>query len=422
MHAKNLLEAAPSLTSVQKVSDRLESELSAYCVKSSTLAAAMADDQELPPGNTEVEAILALWKRKKHEKLHIRYVAAGSNVDEWVEFKPINGPEHCRAIFRRIKHLAEECRKHVVERFESKKVWAHIGIFDLEFAYAPGPFQNAVWEIGSYLNLETEPLIEEMRIAFSIRTVLLKEGKFKTAESLWLATLKDLKSQDRCFLAQKMISAFLLAPSQAATCERAFADATQLQKTLGKDTSTQTLHDYMIVSSAGPSPEQAAADGFLAKCTNKFMEKERRVANMMNHDTRKRGRAVLQRKRKPRSDIGSKRPNYKRRRIHAGLRAQPTARLLTRECGEVLEMAEAPEGVAWNTHGIFEPLEERKTGKDVPSDSDWCGEKGACALAVVSFNHCKQRSRLHTKYMIDLCTGLPTAMHYFSWRWGRPLG
>ena len=80
-------------------------------------------------------------------------------------------------------------------------------------------------------------------------------------------------------------------------------------------------------------------------------------------NTRKNGKVVLQRKRKQRSDVGTKRPAYKRKRIHAALRAQPTARFLSRDKGEVLEMAEAPDGVSmehtWHFR-TFGRKEERK--------------------------------------------------------------
>lgn len=72
-HTKNKLENAKSLTAVNKFAKHLNEELEKYCRKHSILAEALAGDQELPPGGTEIEKIADLYRRQCSEKLRLTY-------------------------------------------------------------------------------------------------------------------------------------------------------------------------------------------------------------------------------------------------------------------------------------------------------------------------------------------------------------
>jgi len=76
-----------------------------------------------------------------------------------------------------------------------------------------------------------EDVLPEMRRIFAQRDSLLNSHTFKSSQDLWCRVLKEVASEHMPH-AKRLLSAFLLAPPQAAACERAFAQITQLRKAL----------------------------------------------------------------------------------------------------------------------------------------------------------------------------------------------
>eukprot|EP00438_Fugacium_kawagutii_P034940 Skav211760 [mRNA] locus=scaffold674:179795:181981:+ [translate_table: standard] len=357
---KNRLEKVGTLSAVQEVADSLKAELDSYCRKNSVVAAAMSNETALPGGNTQMEAMCSRYRREAGQKLHLLYVAAGRMVDEWVTIKDITDKHHMRSVFQRLQGFAETCGQKVMERFEAKEVWAHGHVFHQAYKYEQESFQTAIWEMGSYLNLPTEELISEMRAAFGMRDAALERFKFESAEALWSKVLVSVKEADNLPLAERLIASFLLAPSQAAACERAFSTIVRVRQRLGPDSSPTLLEQYLQVGAVGKPVHEAKAS--LSVVCKKFLAKKNR------HDTAQKdlgfytkGKQVVQRKRKRRSDTGIKRPVYKTRKKHAGLRAQSNARLLVRGEGELVEMAEAPGDEP--EHAIWEQMSPRRKPK-----------------------------------------------------------
>ena len=89
MFYKNQLERASSFTAVHDIQEALRAELDGFCRRNSVLATAMAGEDVLPGGGTEVERMCGRYRREGHQKLHLLYTAAGNLVDEWVTIKDI---------------------------------------------------------------------------------------------------------------------------------------------------------------------------------------------------------------------------------------------------------------------------------------------------------------------------------------------
>lgn len=345
--SKNALEKAASLTAVENIAKTLWAELSSYSRKSSVLPAAMSGEVALPGGNTHAEALCDLYRRQRGQKLRLQYTANSQVLDEWITIKDVENAEAMRVIFRRLGAFAGACSDKVLSRFESKAIWSNMYVFDVSYRLQQESFQTAIWEMGNFLNLPTDTLIDEMRTAFAVRDSILE--RHTKAEELWCSVLHSIQDRKDLPTAEKLISSFLLAPSQAAACERAFASITQLKGQLGHDCSPSTLEQYLLVGQ-GPSVEDALKNGFLAKCTSKFLSSKSRQY--------RKGRTVIQRKRKQRSDLGKTRTTYKKRRKYQGLRSQATARHLQRGAGEEVEMDVAPQDV--EEHEIWIQMSPRK--------------------------------------------------------------
>ena len=195
-----------------------------------------------------------------------------------------------------------------------------------------------------------------MRSAFAFRDALLQKTKFKGAEDLWLRVLVDIKER-QLKNADRLVSAFVLAPSQAAACERSFAQAVKLQETLGQQTSPEVFHAYMLVSSYGPDPE--AAQAILSDCTTEFLQKERRTS-VAGHEVYRHGRMVIARKRKVRSDVGIKRAVYRPAARTSRLRTQQNARKLMRGEGAI-ELARPDDNA--EPHPIFIQMSPKRGDK-----------------------------------------------------------
>ena len=267
-HTKNMLESVKSLTSVNKSAAQLDEALTKYCRKHSILAEALAGNAALPVGGTEAEKIASLYRQQQGQKLRLTYtVVGGAVLDEVVGVKQIETPEHFKEIFTRLKHFGETCKQQVLKRFESKEVWQHADIFDCDFQYSAPRVQNAVHAIASFLKLDTSLSMDEMRSAFAYRDVLLKKQDFGEAEDLWAQVLLEVKS-NKLTAAERIVASFLLAPSQAAVCERCFSLSARLLETLGQQTSPQVLFAYMLVAMYGPDSEQAS--NIISECTTIF--------------------------------------------------------------------------------------------------------------------------------------------------------
>ena len=355
-HTKNLLESVKSLTAVQKFACQLDDELTKYCRKNSILAEALAGETDLPRGGTEIEKMADLYRSQRGKKLRLTYTLVGGEVlDEAVSIKGIDSPEDMKAIFRRLKDFAENCQLQVLRRFDAKEVWKHGHIFDLGYQHTATVVQTAVHDIAAYLKIDTRPCLDQMRTAFAIRDVLLKQEKFEQAEDLWVKVLADLKVQQLA-CAGRLVASFVLAPSQAAACERSFSVTREVYEMLGRHTSPQVVYAYLLVSSYGPDPSEASH--IVSECTTKFLQKERRQSTPSDEWYRH-GRRMLPRKRKQRSDKGEKRAKYTQTKRNAGLQAHRTARRLVRGEGGV-SMEPVEEDVA---HPIFDQLSPRRHEK-----------------------------------------------------------
>lgn len=237
--SKNALEKAASLTAVENIAKTLWAELSSYSRKSSVLPAAMSGEVALPGGNTHAEALCDLYRRQRGQKLRLQYTANSQVLDEWITIKDVENAEAMRVIFRRLGAFAGACSDKVLSRFESKAIWSNMYVFDVSYRLQQESFQTAIWEMGNFLNLPTDTLIDEMRTAFAVRDTILE--RHTKAEELWCSVLHTIQDRKDLPTAEKLISSFLLAPSQAAACERAFASITQLKGQLGHDCSPSTL-------------------------------------------------------------------------------------------------------------------------------------------------------------------------------------
>lgn len=116
-------------------------------------------------------------------------------LGEAVSIKGIDNLEDMKSIFRRLKDFAENCQLQVLRRFDAKEVWKHGRIFNLGYQHTAPVVQTAVHDIVEYLKIDIRPCLDQMRSAFAIRDVLLKQEKFEQAEELWAKVLADLKAQ-----------------------------------------------------------------------------------------------------------------------------------------------------------------------------------------------------------------------------------
>ena len=353
---KNLLETARSLTSVGKLAKQLDEELKQYCRKHSVLADAMSGERDLPHSGTEAETICALWRQQKDQHLRLTYALVGGNViDEKIRLEGIASPEHMKTIFRRVKAFSEICQENVLKRFECKSVWEHAYVFETDYQFQNDTFQVAMFEMATCLNFDSEQLIKEMRTLFAIRNNILRadDHKKKEPEELWLKVLKEARAQDLP-VADRLVSSFLLCPSQAAECERCFAQATRLFNDLGAQTSPQVIHGYLLVSKYAPDPTESG--DIITECTDEFLLKERRDNLPSGQGVYRRGRRMVERKRAVRKDVGKKRPVYKSRKRHQGLQSLPNARKIARGSGS----AEMEDGEGDTSHAIFQQMSPRR--------------------------------------------------------------
>ena len=162
-------------------------------------------------------------------------------------------------------------------------------------------------------------------------------------------------------LGRLVVAAFLLSPSQSASCERAFAELTTIRQRL-HDPSPALMLAYLQVgwySSLGAGDARAA---FLRDCASAYLSTERRMSHgelgvyMV-------GKRVISRKRKLRSDKGATRGKYKLTKKYAGLRSQSTARQMQRnaEAKVATQPAEATAGSASSITQLMSP--RRKSEK-----------------------------------------------------------
>ena len=361
---KNALENAPSLTAVQHTAAALRAQLSSYCSKNSILASAMSGEVDLPGGSTHAEQVCEMYRRDKGKKLHLQYTAKENVLDEWITIKDIPSPEKMREIFRRLKDFADSCSEKVLSRFEGQALWKHTHIFDVSYEMEQESLQGALWEMANFLNLPTEQTIDEMRVAFALRDAILLREKHQCAESLWSSVLQAVQKRQGIPLAENLVSAFLLAPSQAASCERAFASVTRVKAQLVNDCPTSTLEQYLLLSHGEPL-DTVLQNGFLQQCASKWMTSKSRQCSGEGREALgfyRKGRVVISRKRAKRKDSGTKRNTYKKRKKHAGLREQPNARHLERGAGERVDLEKAPDEV--EEHDIWiqmSPLKSKKS-------------------------------------------------------------
>ena len=203
--------------------------------KKSILAEALAGNAALPAGRTEAEKIANLYRQQKGQKLRLTYTVVGGDVlDQVVSVKQIETREHFKEIFTRLKHFGETCQQQVLKRFESKEIWKHADIFDCDFQYSAPRVQNAVDEMASFVKLDKPLSLDQMRSAFAYRDVLLKKQEFAEAEDLWAQIVVEVKS-NKLAAAERIVASFLLAPSQAAACERCFSPSARLLETGAAD-------------------------------------------------------------------------------------------------------------------------------------------------------------------------------------------
>lgn len=353
---KNLLETARSLTSVGKLARQLDEELKQYCRKHSVLADAMSGERDLPHSGTEAETICALWRQQKDQHLRLTYALVGGHViDEKIRLEGMASPEHMKTIFRRVKAFSEVCQENVLKRFECKSVWEHAYVFETDYQLQNDTFQVAMFEMATCLNLPSEQLISQMRTLFAIRNNILRadDHKNKEPEQLWLKVLKEAREQDLP-VADRLVSSFLLCPSQAAECERCFAQATRLFNELGAQTSPQVIHGYLLVSKYAPDPTECG--NIITECTDEFLLKERRDNLPSGKGVYRCGRRMVERKRAVRKDVGQKRPVYKSRKRHQGLQSLPNARKIARGSGS----AEMVDGQGDTSHAIFQQMSPRR--------------------------------------------------------------
>ena len=249
--------------------------------------------------------------------------------------------------------------RKVLERFEAKAVWSNLHIFRVNYEYAQESFQNAIWDMGQYLNLPADDLVSEMRSALAIRDVMLRRERPQSAEALWSSVLVGIQDRKDLPLAERLVASFLLAPSQAAECERGFSTIVRLRERLGHECSPSVLEQYLQVGSLGRPLQEAMSGGCIKAVTQKFLgAKDRRLASAGDLGWYRRGRRMVKRKRKERADSGKKRASYKKRKKHAGLRDLGNARHLARGTGEAVELAEGPDDVP--EHPIWEQMSPRK--------------------------------------------------------------
>ena len=348
---KNRLEAVSSFNAVQDIADAFHAELDTFCRKNSVLAAAMAGDTPLPGGGALIEQLCDQYRREVGKKLHLVYTAKGQIFEEWVDLKAVPNRDAMKTMFQRLGDFARECQGQVLERFACRAIWTHARIFRPDYVLSQESFQNAVWSMGDHLKLDNETLLREMRSAWAVRDAILKREEIKKTELLWSKVLQALQERKDCCLAQLLISAFLLSPSQAATCERGFATIVRLKTALSEAT-PQVLEQYLQICGLSESLPDAIQNGTLKSMTAKFLEKNRLLKSTEAAGFRRKGRMVIQRKRAERSDSGKSRPKYKARKKHDGLREQPNARLLSRTDDAKAEIAEAPAEAA--AHDIWQ--------------------------------------------------------------------
>lgn len=358
MSYKNRLERVTSFTVVEDLAQSLQHELDKFCRHSSVVASAMAGDRELPGGGTHIEQICEKYRRERGHKLHLLYTVHDRLVDDWVTIKDFEGRDGMKIAFQRLKDFAKTCAEKVLDRFAAKAFWTHAHIFRPEYKFDQESFQLAIFEMGNYLNLEIEPLIRQMRCAFAVRDMLCDRSKMASAELLWSKTLEEVNQRSDPPLAAQLIASFLLSPSQAATCERGFATVARLRERLGECTSS-VFEQYLQVGSLGLIVKEARQSGFIKELTAKFMSaKPRKDEDAGEKGFRRKGKLLIPRKRKERSDSGQKRKNYKEKKAHAGLRALPTARHLQRDGEAEVNMEEAPGDE--EEHDIWSQMSPRK--------------------------------------------------------------
>ena len=358
MSYKNRLERVTSFTAVEDLAKSLQHELDRFCRHSSVVSSALAGDRDLPGGGTHIEYICEKYRREKGQKLHLLYTARDHLVNEWVTVKDFDWRDAVKLTFGRLTDFAQTCAEKVLDRFSAKAFWAHAHIFRPDYNFDQETFQTAIWEMGNHLNMETEPLIRQMRSAFAVRDMLCERSNFPSAELLWSKTLQEVNERGDLPLAAQLIASFLVSPSQAATCERGFATITRLRDRLG-ECSASVFEQYLQVGSLGLTVKEARQTGFIKELTTKFMSaKNRKEEETGTKGYRRKGKLLIPRKRKQRSDSGQKRKNYKKTKTHAGLRALPTARHLTRDGDAEVHMGEAPDEV--DEHDIWNQMSPRK--------------------------------------------------------------
>ncbi len=170
----------------------------------------------------------------------------------------------------------------------------------------------------------------------------------------------------------------MVCQTQAAACERAFASTTEIGKRL-QEPPPKVLEQYLIVGAAGPDVAEAWQSGFLQRAAEEYSKTERRSSHPLPGQSYKKGKRLVERKRKLRSDKGSKRVSYTLKKPTAGLVMLATARKLKRKSSgdEPLavspraQISSRPEGLSPRTPDILRRMSPRgKRARGIAASSE----------------------------------------------------
>ena len=146
--------------------------------------------------------------------------------------------------------------------------------------------------------------------------------------ALWQAVLKQTADED-LGEGRRPVLAWLLFQIEFASCERLFALAQVLRDKIGSGHSSLTYEPYLMVRVNGSQPDQAG-EVVETLATKVLADADLRFAVTGSGWYKKNGR-LIQRKRRQRSDVGSKSPKYNAKKRTKRLASQPVLRGLRAE-------------------------------------------------------------------------------------------
>ena len=234
--------------------------------------------------------------------------------------------------FARLEAFRKEALEKLAERFPTLGRLEDLDCFAPERPLDLQGCNKALRSLADFFKFD--------RAAFVLDCERLLIAFHKREDASWPAFLaRGVEFSEQALWA---LYTFLLAQSESAACERIFAQVSNLSRTLREQGDGQLVEQYLHLSNGPEFPAAAEPGGLLDRVVAGFLAaRERRQASAVPGTWTRKGARVFLRRRRLRSDAGSRRKSYRATKRHARLREEPKLRGLVRQADEPAEQPAA---------------------------------------------------------------------------------